>query len=347
MYVNLDNEFDKLEAKYEKLMDLEKFKEAIACHDKLIDIYVKERGIKDRDIPKITTELFEGFKKNPFYLPSKEARILGLAGNKKALVRYELACSLVEEERYEEALEWFNSLLEMFSSDHWILRITETPEENAPERHEVLVKKGHMLRQLGKYAEALECYDLALKINPKYHEAYLRKGDVLYDLRRDEMAIATFDQGLKIFKPSPSVDIAVKLLGAKAYVLKQHEKYEEAVECYDKALMYDPHDDRIYASKIAVLHKLGKHEEIIATFDKLFKNIPNYTGTINHIEIYYNKLLETNPNNVDILYKKGQVLYNLGEYEEAVATFDKLLVINPNHYGGQIDKKHALEKLSK
>jgi len=294
-----------------------------------------------------TIEQLEAMTKNPLHFPSKEATIVGRASNQKILIRYELACGFVEEERYEEALEWFDSILEIYSRGYFIIRGNETNEENAPERHEVLVKKGHMLRQLGKYAEALACYDSALKINPKYYEAYLRKGDVLYDLRRDREAIAAFDQGLKINTPFPSADIAVKLLGGKSYVLLQHRKYEEAIACYDIALQLAPKDDRIYATKISALHKLGKNKEIIATFEKLFKMIPNYTGTINHIGVYYDKLLETNPKNVDILYKKGKVLYDLGEYEEAVATFDKLLAINPDHYGAQMDKKHALEKLSK
>jgi len=44
----------------------------------------------------------------------------------------------------------------------------------------------------------MECYQRALKIDPKYKEAYLKMGFALYDLGRSEEALASYQKALAI-----------------------------------------------------------------------------------------------------------------------------------------------------
>ena len=46
----------------------------------------------------------------------------------------------------------------------------------------VLNNKENSLKNLGKYTEAIECYDKAIEIDSNYKEAYQNKGNSLFNL---------------------------------------------------------------------------------------------------------------------------------------------------------------------
>ncbi|MHC1597395.1 MAG: protein kinase domain-containing protein, partial [Methermicoccaceae archaeon] len=78
-----------------------------------------------------------------------------------------------------------------------------------------LLKKGIALAKRGRYEDAIECYDKALKIDPKDADAWKKKGNALDELGR----------------------------------------YEDAIECYDEALKIDPDDKEVKSSREAALNK--------------------------------------------------------------------------------------------
>jgi len=57
-----------------------------------------------------------------------------------------------------------------------------------------LVNKGISLGKLGKYHEAIVCFDRALEINPRLSEAWYNKGAVLADLERYHEAINSYEK---------------------------------------------------------------------------------------------------------------------------------------------------------
>ncbi len=72
------------------------------------------------------------------------------------------------------------------------MKIGETNPQDVLE----LINKGVALGYLGKYEEAITCFDNALKIDPHDLEAWYNKGVALENLGRHEEAITCFDNAL-------------------------------------------------------------------------------------------------------------------------------------------------------
>ena len=60
-------------------------------------------------------------------------------------------------------------------------------------------KRGKILASLGKYEEALTCYDRALAIKSSYYEAWCEKGVLLEELGYWQEAEDCFNESLGVF----------------------------------------------------------------------------------------------------------------------------------------------------
>ncbi|MBW9221687.1 protein kinase [Methanothermococcus sp. SCGC AD-155-C09] len=92
----------------------------------------------------------------------------------------------------------------------------------------------------------------------------------------------------------------------KGVALYYQEKYNEAIECYDKALKIDPNYVDAWYNKGVALKNLGKYNEAIMCYDRVLEIDPGYVKAWNN---------------------KGDILYKLGRYNEAIKCYDKSLVI--------------------
>ena len=112
----------------------------------------------------------------------------------------------------------------------------------------------------------------------------------------------------------------------EGYDLYNQGRYEEAIECYNKALEIDPDYGDAWNNKGIVLDDLGRYEEAIEC---------------------YNKALEIDPDNAYVWNNKGVSLYHLGRYEEAIECYNKALEIDPNYGDAWFNKGNALSKLGR
>ena len=62
---------------------------------------------------------------------------------------------------------------------------------------------------------------------------------------------------------------------------------------------------------------------------------------------WYDKALELDPKNVDVMLEKGLALYNLAKFTKAVECFDKVIAINGNNSMAIKYKRWALDKPDK
>ena len=89
--------------------------------------------------------------------------------------------------------------------------------------------KGSALYFLGKYDEAIKCYDESIKIDPSNPVVWNNKGLALYYLGKFDEAIASYEHAITI-DPSDA-----DAWNSKGNSLNSLKKYEEAKKCYDKA----------------------------------------------------------------------------------------------------------------
>ena len=173
------------------------------------------------------------------------------------------------------------------------------------------------------YKKALEYYNKVKSIdenynNVQYYEEYcldkINYNDNLqkeikyyYDKAEAFFELGKYQEALNCADKAVSLDEKYyKSYYFKGCLLKNIENYDEAIECFDKAIEINDKDTDSYYNKAIILFELGRYEEA----EKEFNNIT--------------KLGETSYNP----YYKGLTLYRERKYEEAVNEFDEAIKIN-------------------
>lgn len=182
------------------------------------------------------------------------------AGTKKQLnvdliIQYYKQGTLsLKNNKNKEALEFFDKILEL------------VPKSNFKDLY---LKKGFALDNLGQYKEAIDNYNIAIKLDNKYASAYLNKGVSLLKQNKNLEAIENFD---KVIELNPNSSNAYNNKGA---ALGNLNKYQEAINNYNKAIELDPKYFEPYKNKFCPLYNLKRYEEAVETCDKAIKLEPN------------------------------------------------------------------------
>ncbi len=235
---------------------------------------------------------------------------------------YSKGVVLANLERYEEAIKCFDKAIEI------------DPTKNAS----AWSNKGLVLGKLERYEEAMICCDKAIEIDPRHADAWYHKGVALGELERYEEAIECFDTAIEI---NPRYADAWY---NKGVALGNFEIYEEAIKCFDTAIEIDPRHADAWYFKGLVLTNLERYEEAIECFDTAIEINPRYADAwyykgvvLGNFEIYeeaikcFDKAIEIDSNNANAWGNKGYALAGLGKHEEAIECYDTALEVDPNN----------------
>lgn len=175
------------------LMKFGRYQEAVACFDKVLEIdptrasVWMNRGNALDDSGKYG-EAIKSYRKaleiqvDP-WLTAEVLNNMGLCFHNLGENEEEMKC-------YDKALE--------------IVRYVKSGTMNPSEDHTLFVEahtwflKGNLLRKLGKYGEARDCYEESLRINPANAETWLNKGVCYYNLGEPEEARKCYDKATEI-----------------------------------------------------------------------------------------------------------------------------------------------------
>ena len=146
------------------------------------------------------------------------------------------------------------------TEDHYIIN-NELDDLLNKELVELFLKANDCLDD-ENFLEAVEFYDLILKIDPINISALIDKGVTLQILGRIKLSIRSFDKALEL---SPkNIDALIN----KGSALHLSEQYFDAIVCYDEALKIDPKYSMALAYKGLSLGELGNLTESISCFKK-------------------------------------------------------------------------------
>jgi tetratricopeptide (TPR) repeat protein len=93
-----------------------------------------------------------------------------------------------------------------------------------------LLAEGQKLLDANEAARALECFDVALNLQPEHGEALVKKGGALEKLTRLDEAIACYDRAIAA---NGTLTIAYLHKGG---LFNRMARYDEALQCYERAL---------------------------------------------------------------------------------------------------------------
>ena len=237
--------------------------------------------------------------------------------------------------RYHEALERYREAIEADST-------LEAAHNNA----------GVCLEAMGKYEEAIKEYDKAIKINPRYETAWLNMGNSLLALGRKKESIEAYERAVEINPDYLDAHIAKcsalismkrrraalryceevvreheepDYIEAKAFILQELGKYDDALKSLDRALSWGP-TASLYNAKGNLLTLMERYEEAIEN---------------------YNLALEIEPDNEEFWNNKGYAFFMIGLYDEAIESYDRAIQINPRYKAAWYNKGYTLHGIGR
>src|SRR5204862_218097 len=138
------------------------------------------------------------------------------------------------------------------------------------------------------------------------------------------------------------------------------ERYEEAVEAYDRAIAADPDNEEAWNNKGFTFFMLGIHDEALACYEKALAINPTYKQAwynkgytfhgINRLEeavAAYQKAIELDRGDEVLWNNLGNALYNLGRYDESIPYFERGLEVNPEYEIAWNNIGNALNKMGR
>lgn len=186
--------------------------------------------------------------------------------------------------------------------------------------------RGGVLESLGRYVDALKCFDKALELEPEEGLNWHSKGSLLDKMWKKDEAKHYFERAIKCYDAKLAEDPEDKYAwGNRASALEEITKYDSALKSVDKALKIDPDYDWALNLKGYILWRMKNYSESIKYLDKAID--------LESEEDYY--------------YDKARVFCALKQYENALELFNKALSLNPRHYKSLYAKGVIMEEMGK
>ncbi len=140
----------------------------------------------------------------------------------------------------------------------------------------------------GKYEEALQCFDEAIKLDHNLTDAWYNRGVILNDhLGRHYEAFMAFDEATRLNRFN--VDAWV----GKGNALYHLGKYNEAISAYYQVTWLHPSHEHALFNLGVAYYQLQKYRESFEAFDKVVRLSPSRTDAREYRELARQSYRET------------------------------------------------------
>jgi tetratricopeptide (TPR) repeat protein len=259
------------------------------------------------------------------------------------------------EGKYSQAIENFNILSQLDTTDHWTFFFRGIAKYNLGDlrgakndfdrsvRINPVFTSGYHYRgitesRFGNYDAALTDLQEAINLRPGEIGLYFSRGVTYFLSRQFDKAVNDFDRYIRKEPKDPS---AYLNRGASHLFLGDTLK---ALDDYNKAIRLDRFDPEGYVRRGRVHASRSEYAEAIADMDKAIQlDSSNTFAYFNRAIMYYeqdkykeamedlNRVLRDEPGNALTLYNRGLISARLGAYDDALNDLDRVLNINPEN----------------
>lgn len=232
------------------------------------------------------------------------------------------------------------------SVDYWTKFLQQQPESS-----EGYFQLGLVQERLGMLDEALQSYKKVNELRPEAQEGYLARARIYENKKEYKLAIEEYKEYAKLFSGSPSILIYL----GKCYF--EEKNYAQAQEILLKAKEYVPNNITLNYLLGMVYEKQGRINDAIDVFEFITKTEPtsvNYTRlgyyyalkqNYKSAERQFNKALELEPLNAEILYLSGLNYIDYKKYNKAKKNLEQSLYLRPDFLDAQFYLAVTYEKL--
>ncbi|NDV50717.1 MULTISPECIES: tetratricopeptide repeat protein [unclassified Salipiger] len=230
------------------------------------------------------------------------------------------------------------------SAEDYTLLHVRVAEYLRPDHVGALLMAGELLEKMGQYELAAATYRRVPREDAAYHVAELGRSDALRAEGKLDAAVEVLEQLADTHGNLPAVQSALGDL------MRQLERYGEAITAYDRALATfaepDPAQWFLYYARGICKERDGNWEAAEKDFRAALEFVPNQPQVLNYlgysmVEHHVNldealemieRAVEAEPQSGYIVDSLGWALYRLGRYDEAVGHMERaaeLMAVDP------------------
>ncbi|MBF0358329.1 MAG: tetratricopeptide repeat protein [Magnetococcales bacterium] len=202
-----------------------------------------------------------------------------------------------------------------------------------PEDH---LQRAVAFHQAGRIAEAIECYQRTLELQPTNVSALANMGGALQDQGKLDEAVSSYKRAIAI---QPKFAEIHNNLGL---TLQLQGKLADAAISHQKAITLKPKFSAAYFNLGNTRKKQGKYKEAVASYKKAIAITPDFAeaysnlgllqleqGELDGAVLSQQKAIAIQPDNAKAYNNLGNILKEQGKVEEAVASYKKAVAIRP------------------
>jgi tetratricopeptide (TPR) repeat protein len=311
----------------------------------LLRALAKERSARYGDIAAFLRDLSE-----PFFSESSQHAQVTISAGQRSHGEHTVAIrsgglrlkgeALYDDGRYQEALLFFRRAVSLDTSDIYAYD-----------------RLGNTLFALQRYQEALEAYERARELDSHNALYEVERARALVALKRENLALEACARAQQLDPLNAAA------YGVQGNIYLEMGLDEGALRCYDQAIERDPKNPRYSHYRGDALRWLGRDEEALEAYERALSLKPASRGDCAALfqalaHTYYNqgrlldaldlycRVLELEVG-IDTYFYKGQTLYQLQRYEEALAAFDQALSLGTDSASVHAHRGYALYQLQR
>jgi tetratricopeptide (TPR) repeat protein len=204
---------------------------------------------------------------------------------------------------------------------------------------EYLWALGNALQHQGRHEEAFKVFEKAVRIGPHIAGIWTDLGVALVDLERPDEALLSFQHALTL---DPRY---WKAANKCALLMHQMGRLDEALQHFDLCRHQQPEQALVLRARAQVLRDLKRYEEALLDNQRSYALDPRDANTCNNMGDvlekfpgrqqealqWFDRALDLQPDFVLALNNKAWVLGQLHRFEDAVAIYRRLAVLEPDN----------------